>query len=262
MFAAFDPVEPAVPGAPLVNGSVDSLRRRLTLNWPEPDNGGSAVTAYKVYRAPAQSGPYTLLATVSVNNYTDSALQADNWYRVTAVNAIGESPYCHEFHPENIVVPDPCVLPGVLVTSDFNPDGSDKDSGANTPVDPRVNARQLYVGEHLRRRRKQAFFTLQVAPSPGSTSAPPTASGSSSGTAFREQRLRIGPDLRSHEIGPVRRSELRVRRFSATARSDESGAERKYADQSSDADSGIMILPRRNHDYDFEQQAREHCRRQ
>jgi hypothetical protein len=176
MFAAFDPVEPARPGAPLVSGSIDSPPTKATLTWPEPDNGGSPVTAYKVYRAPAQSGPYTLLATVSVNNYTDSALQSDNWYRVTAVNAIGESPYCKEFHPETIILPDPCVLPGVLVTSDFNPDGSDKDSGANTPVDPRVNARQLYVGEpFFGQGQNKLVFTLQVAPSPGSTSAPPNS---------------------------------------------------------------------------------------
>ncbi len=104
---------------------------------------------------------YTLLATVPVNNYTDSALQADNWYRVTAVNAIGETPYCGEFHPETIILPDPCTLPGVQVTSDFNPDGTDKDSGANTPVDPRVNARQLYVGEpFFGERPKQAHVHL------------------------------------------------------------------------------------------------------
>ncbi len=57
MFAAFDPVEPAVPGAPLVSGSINSPPTNVTLNWPLPDNGGSPVTAYKVYRAPAQSGP-------------------------------------------------------------------------------------------------------------------------------------------------------------------------------------------------------------
>ena len=176
MFAAFDPVEPALPGAPLVSGSINSPPTRVTLNWPEPDNGGSVVTAYNVYRASAQSGPYTLLATVSVNNYTDTALQADNWYRVTAVNAIGESPFCHDFHPETITLPDPCHLPGVLVTSDFNPDGSDKDSGANIPADPRVNARQLYVAEpFFGAGENKLVFTLQVAPSPGSTSAPPNS---------------------------------------------------------------------------------------
>ena len=176
MFSVFDPVEPAVPGAPLVSGSIDSPPTKATLNWPVPDNGGAPVTAYKIYRAPAQAGPYTLLATVPVNNYIDTALQADNWYRVTAVNAIGESPYCQEFHPVTVTVPNPCALPGVLVTNDFNPDGTDKDSGANTPIDPSVNARQLFVAEpFLGAGVNQLVFTLQVAPSPGATSAPPNS---------------------------------------------------------------------------------------
>ena len=174
MFAAFDPVEPARPGAPLVSGSINAPPTKVTLNWPEPDNGGSPITAYKIYRAPAQNGPYTLLATVPVNNYIDTALQGDNWYRVTAVNAIGESPYCKEFHPVTIEVPNPCALPGVLVTNDFNPDGTDKDSGANTPLHPSVNARQLYVAEPFFGAALQKLvFTLKVGD--GQTAAPPNS---------------------------------------------------------------------------------------
>jgi hypothetical protein len=173
MYAANDPVEPVLPGAPLVSGSIDTPPTKVTLSWPEPDNGASPITAYKVYRAPAASGPFTLLATVPVTNYTDSALLADNYYRVTAVNGIGEGPYCHEFHPVTVKLPDPCKLPGVLVTSDFNPDGSDKDSGQNTPIDPSVNARQLYIGEpFFGNGVNKLVFTLKVAPSPGATSAP------------------------------------------------------------------------------------------
>jgi hypothetical protein len=67
-------------------------------------------------------------------------------------------------------------LPGVLVTNDFNPDGTDKDSGANTPIDPSVNARQLFIAEpFLGNGVKKLVFTLQVAPSPGATSAPPNS---------------------------------------------------------------------------------------
>lgn len=176
MFAAFDPVEPAAPGAPLVGGSLNPNTGKVTLSWPLPDNGGSPITAYKVYRAPAANGPFTLRATVPVNNFTDSALLADNWYRVTAVNGVSEGPYCKEFHPTIFIPPDPCSLPGVLVTNDLNADGSDKDSGANTPIDPSVNARQLYVAEpFFGTGVNRLVFTLQVAPSPGATSAPPNS---------------------------------------------------------------------------------------
>jgi hypothetical protein len=174
MFAAFDPVEPARPGAPLVGGSINAAATRVTLNWPEPDNGGSHITAYKIYRAPAQNGPYTLLATIPVNNYIDTALLADNWYRVTAVNAIGESPYCKQFHPATIELPNPCALPGVLVTNDFNPDGTDKDSGVNTPLHASVNAQQLYVAEPFFGAGIQKLvFTLKVGE--GQTAAPPNS---------------------------------------------------------------------------------------
>jgi hypothetical protein len=173
MYAANDPVEPALPGAPLVGGSINAPPTTVMLSWPEPDNGGSPITAYKVYRAPNAGGPFALLATVPVTNYTDNALLADNHYRVTAVNGIGEGPFCHVFHPVTVELPDPCVLPGVLVISDFNPDGTDKDSGANTPLDPSVNARQLYIAEpFLGNGVNKLVFTLQVAPS---TSAPPNS---------------------------------------------------------------------------------------
>jgi hypothetical protein len=176
MYAANDPVEPVLAGAPMVGGSIDTPPTKVMLSWPEPDNGGSPIISYKVYRAPAAAGPFTLLATTPVNKYTDSALLANNYYRVTAVNGIGEGPYCHAFHPVTVILPDPCKLPGVLVTNDFNPDGTDKDSGANTPIDPSVNARQLFIAEpFLGNGVKKLVFTLQVAPSPGATSAPPNS---------------------------------------------------------------------------------------
>jgi hypothetical protein len=82
------------------------------------------------------------------------------------VNSIGEGPYCHEFHPINVELPDPCKLPGILVSNDINPDGTDNDSGVNTPLDPRVNAKQLYVAEpFVSSGVEQFFFTLFVGPS-------------------------------------------------------------------------------------------------
>lgn len=176
MFAAMDPVEPALAGAPLVSGGFDVVPpTKALLTWPVPDNGGSPIIAYNVYRAPAASGPYTLLATVPVNNYTDKALLPDNYYRVTAVNALGEGPFCQEFHPTG-VPPAPCDLPGILVQSDFNPDGTDRDSGVNTPLHPSVNLRQLYVGEpSFGPGVNKLVFTIQVAPAPGETTAPPNS---------------------------------------------------------------------------------------
>jgi hypothetical protein len=167
MYAQFDPTEPALPRAPLVTGNLDAGNTKVTLSWPEPDNAGSTITSYKIYRATTQPGPYALIAQVTQPGYVDTGFgSGDKFYRVTAVNGIGEGPYCHEFHPINIELPDPCKLPGVLVSNDINPNGTDNDSGVNTPLDPRVNAKQLFIAEpFIGGGVEQLFFTLFVAPS-------------------------------------------------------------------------------------------------
>jgi titin len=65
------------------------------LTWGAPaSNGGSAVTGYRVYRGTA-SGAETLYVTYgpSAIGMTDTAVtkRTRYWYRVTAVNVLGES---------------------------------------------------------------------------------------------------------------------------------------------------------------------------
>ncbi|HEY2759104.1 MAG TPA: hypothetical protein VGI75_00135, partial [Pirellulales bacterium] len=144
MFSAFDPVEPAVPGAPKLSGNVDQSGTTATLTWPVPDNGDSAITGYNIYRK-VGAGSFSLLATVPTTTYVDLSFVSGDAYRVTAVNGIGEGPYCTDISPTFTAVQSPCTLPGVLAVNDLNPDGTDSDSGQNTPPDPRVNVRQLFV---------------------------------------------------------------------------------------------------------------------
>src|SRR6266480_1080847 len=99
LFSAFDPVEPAPPAAPQVLGAVRASGV-VTVSWLEPDNGGSPITGYNVYRS-TTTGTETFLANVPGNTttkYVDSAApSSSNWfYRVTAVNAIAEGPFCRE----------------------------------------------------------------------------------------------------------------------------------------------------------------------
>ena len=167
MFAQFDPDEPALPGAPLVSGGLDAGNTAVTLNWPVPDNGGSPITAYKVYRGPTAGGAFTLIATVPTNTYVDTTFPAgDNYYRVTAVNAIGEGPYCKELLAQIVVPKTPCDLPyGLQVLNDLNADGTDNDpAGANVPIDGSVNVRQLWIAEPGDLVDK-LVFTMIVAPS-------------------------------------------------------------------------------------------------
>ncbi|PYL27525.1 MAG: hypothetical protein DMF45_11985 [Verrucomicrobia bacterium] len=169
MFAAFDPAITTVPGAPKAIGTANS-DGTATLNWSAPDNGGSAITGYNIYRS-INGAAFALIATVPVNNYTDASFAAGDVYHVTAVNQVGEGPYCPDVAPVAGVATTPCILPGVLAVNDLNPDGSDNDGGANTPPDPRVNIRQLFVAEPDFGRDsngntiEKLVFTMQLAPS-------------------------------------------------------------------------------------------------
>lgn len=125
LFASFDPLEPAAPAAPLVNSVKRTGAGVVHLDWSIPDNGGSAITGYKIYRR-TQSGTYgAALATVINKTTYDDATATDAattyYYKVTAVNLIGEGPSCGEYPA--VPAPDPCVIPGVQVLSDPTGDG-------------------------------------------------------------------------------------------------------------------------------------------
>lgn len=178
MFSVYDAqtAEPTLPGAPnvtaLLNGGA------IALSWPEPDHGGSPITSYQIFRAPTAAGPFnasTLIATVTQPGYVDENPTApDNYYVVTATNSVGESPYCREVQAVTGGATG-CDLPGILVSNDLLDDGSDNDSGANTPVDPRVNAKALYLAEpFVGAGSDELHFTLQVEPSTQG-SAPPNS---------------------------------------------------------------------------------------
>jgi hypothetical protein len=102
LFAAFDPVEPAPPAAPQVVSAVRASGQ-VTVSWLEPDNGGSPITSYRVYRSNT-SGTEAFLATVpatSTKYFDNAAPSTSNWfYRVTAVNGANggdtEGPFCRE----------------------------------------------------------------------------------------------------------------------------------------------------------------------
>lgn len=125
LFAAFDPLEPSVPAAPLVNSVNRNGVGVVHIDWSEPDNGGSAITAYKVYRRTSNGTYGSPLATVAGKTTYDDLTATDGattyYYKVTAVNAIGEGSNCGEYVA--LPAPDPCVVPGVPVLSDATGDG-------------------------------------------------------------------------------------------------------------------------------------------
>ena len=163
MLAAYDPVEPRIPEAPA--GSGIRTGSAVSLSWMAPDNGGSDLTGYKVYRQ-VNGGSPVLISTQTGTTYDDVVNPTDdNAYAVTALSAMGEGPYCL-FRPTLGGGPTPCVLPGLLTNDDLNANGTDNDpAGANVPPDPSVNVRQLFVAEpYLGPGVNQLVFTMHMAP--------------------------------------------------------------------------------------------------
>ncbi|MDX6450069.1 MAG: hypothetical protein QOH16_118 [Gaiellaceae bacterium] len=122
LFAAYDVA--AAPSAPNLSGKAGGSSN--VLSWAAPDDHGSAITSYKLYRK-APGGTFALLATAAgnVTTYTDSAIAAGQayTYHLTAVNASGESAPSNDVTPAPAApAPNPCVAPGVQVLSDATGD--------------------------------------------------------------------------------------------------------------------------------------------
>jgi PKD repeat protein len=112
LFAAFDTPEPHQPAAPQVLSAVrvSGPPSGVLVSWLEPDNGGSPITGYNIYRG-TSSGTETLLTSVSgdtTNKYLDQTANSSTnyFYRVTAVNTINnatvEGPFCREVNINGI----------------------------------------------------------------------------------------------------------------------------------------------------------------
>jgi len=72
-----------------------SARRAAKLSWTAPNNGGSAITGYRLLRASTSNGSYDQIATpsASATSYTDTIPIRSTWYyRLVAVNSVGASP--------------------------------------------------------------------------------------------------------------------------------------------------------------------------
>lgn len=93
--------QPASATAPAAPGSFAAMGvpNAASLTWTTPANGGSQITSYRIYRGDS-AGTETLLATPSgtATTYLDSAVTVGSryYYRVSAVNAVGESPLSAE----------------------------------------------------------------------------------------------------------------------------------------------------------------------
>jgi len=161
LFAAFDPLEPSAPAAPRVDDVERTGSGLVHIEWSAPDNGGSAITGYRIYRR-TENGTYgAALATVVDKTTYDDTTATDStatyYYKVTAVNAIGEGMSCGE-HP---AVPgaDPCQVPGVQVLSDPTGDGF----GSGIPsAQPPYDIQSVSIAEPYNVGTDKLVFTIKM----------------------------------------------------------------------------------------------------
>ena len=151
LFTQFDPPLVAVPAAPQAVSATQQSSTSVLVSWLEPDNGGSPITSYNIYRGTA-SGTETLLATVSndpLNKHTKfldttvSSTVPNYFYHVTAVNSQGESPFCQELSL-TAVAPNQsaCAAPFIQVAG--------AGTAGNVPTDPtmgEMTIQRINLGE-------------------------------------------------------------------------------------------------------------------
>jgi fibronectin type 3 domain-containing protein len=92
---------------------------QINLSWTAPsNNGGSPITGYNVYRGTTSGGEgTTAIATVTGPSYADSGLTNGQayYYKVTAINSVGESLPSNEASATTLPLP-PATPTGVTAT--------------------------------------------------------------------------------------------------------------------------------------------------
>ena len=124
LFAAFDPPANATPASPLLVATRDGDAANLA--WSIPDDGGSPIIGYRLYRG-VEGGAESLLSSfgTDVNSYVDSDAGSGNfYYRVTASNANGEG--ASSPHVAPATTETACSGLGITVMTDPSGDSLDQ----------------------------------------------------------------------------------------------------------------------------------------
>jgi hypothetical protein len=154
LFSRFDAeLANVTPAAPQLVASTGG--QTTSLAWTTPDDGGSAITGYKLYRATSATGANTLIATVGgdVNSYTDNTGGA-NYYSVQAINANGAGALSPRV--KAAVLESACVLPGITAATDLS------DTGQNTPLVKQVDLQSISIAEPYMDGAQKLVFTLKL----------------------------------------------------------------------------------------------------
>ncbi|MEI6796043.1 MAG: leucine-rich repeat protein, partial [Methanomassiliicoccales archaeon] len=98
---------PAVPSIP-THFSAVAGNRSVVLSWGAPADGGTPITNYKLYRSLTYGGSYSLINSPSATTYNNTGLTNGQvyWYKVAAVNAVGEGRQSESAAGTPFTVPD------------------------------------------------------------------------------------------------------------------------------------------------------------
>jgi hypothetical protein len=109
------------PKPPCLSGTRDPSASHLI--WKAPDNGGSDIVNYQIWRGTSPGGE-VLLAQTDRTTFTDTTADPavpHYYYVVKAINAAGTSPQSNEVDLAVVVPPPPenvCALPGLTKLTD------------------------------------------------------------------------------------------------------------------------------------------------
>jgi fibronectin type 3 domain-containing protein len=91
------PKAPVLPGAPTLSAQ-PRFGGGITLTWAAPPNGGCALTGYRIYRSTSSGAETFDVAVGKVTSYADKGTTTGTvyYYRISAVNCVGEGPLSNE----------------------------------------------------------------------------------------------------------------------------------------------------------------------
>jgi hypothetical protein len=152
LFAQFDTPVPSPPAPPQLSAALQGPWAFLA--WSTPDDGGAAITGYRVYR---NNAPIASLA-ADVNTFSDPGSGPTISYRVSSINAAGEGGRSPAVSPSVPVTG--CSLPGILVADDTI------DHAPNAPPVSTVDVKTVYVAEPFGDGTGRLHFTVNTAGGP------------------------------------------------------------------------------------------------
>jgi|SRR5690242_613028 YVTN family beta-propeller protein len=155
---------------------------QVTLSWSAPsNNGGSPITNYKIYKS-TSSGTETLSATIgNITSYNDGTVTNGQtyFYKVTAVNSIGESSQSNEAS----------ATPTMPITSPQPPTGLTATSASTSQINlswitPTNNGGSAIIGYMIERSTDNGSSWSTVQSNTGSTATTYNDTGLASSTTY------------------------------------------------------------------------------